>query len=73
LPYGLFCCQAAVIKLLGNKAKPSLFGGRRFTALEAAAKNNDLTTIRLLLKRGAGANLGYPSSYTKDCVSSESV
>jgi ankyrin repeat protein len=50
----------AVIKLLDNKADPNLFSASRLSALAAAADSEDLEMVRLLLKRGARADLGYP-------------
>jgi hypothetical protein len=58
--------QAEVIRLLKNKANPNLFNAYGYTALEAAAHNNDLVMARLLLKGGARADVGHPLAYTNN-------
>ncbi|MDR1312025.1 MAG: ankyrin repeat domain-containing protein [Burkholderiaceae bacterium] len=58
--------QAEVIRLLDRKANPNLFSAAGRTALEFAARNNDLAMVRLLLKRGAKADRGYPLTHAKD-------
>ena len=51
-----------VQELLDNGADPSTFDSGGYSALQAAAENNHLDIVRLLIKKGASVN--YKSKFT---------
>ncbi len=57
--------KAEMGRLLDRKANPNILSAGGHTALEYAAKSDDVEIAALLLKRGAKAEMGYPLKYAK--------